>query len=464
MNSSLRSTLDKHSRSPYPPTTVDRQSRAKRAHTEAANSLVGLANNRSNVDNITQLFRQVSFHEEGTSLNQHDSPVENNEDDTPNAADNGRSVQFDSDGDVEMMSNISQRSNSPPKKKRGHYNPPELKTIEKALEAMVSGMSLTQAANHYNINVTTLKDHTDGFASNGFVTRKKRGPKKKIHFTDSMYKHVCRFVDSNSAASHEEIYDNFQKNFKSANIGQDKLKAYVQKNFRVTLRRHIKPFESDAVENVSQHDCMEDLFTNLGVNLSNCVFVGEAVYDVNPKRTYGDSSKEKVRDAKARKEGRTVNKCIKMIKLMALHMAFLVAICENKVLYVMRKLLGRPDATDMKKFMQKLTAKMHKNDMQQSHIIFDNYLSDEMKDKISQSLVDENYSPIYIPQLHIHSFNPVDALFSHVELYCDRYKSGATNIEDTIFNRFEKAIKEVSSSTLRTCIILRFNCQCDDCV
>ncbi|KAG2216802.1 hypothetical protein INT45_013616 [Circinella minor] len=377
MNSSLRSTLDKHSRSPSPPTNVDRQSRAKRARTEAANSLVGLANNRSNVDNITQLFRQVSFHEEGTSLNQHDSPVENNEDDTPNAADN-------------------------------------------ALEAMVGGMSLTQAANHYNINVTTLKDHADGFASNGFVTRKKRGPKKKIHFTDSMYKHVCRFVDSNSAASHEEIYDNFQKNFKSANIGQDKLKAYVQKNFRVTLRRHIKPFESDAVENVSQHECMEDLFTNLGVNPSNCVFVGEAVYDVNPKRTYGDSSKE--------------------------------------------KLLGRPDATDMEKFMQKLTAKMHKNDMQQSHIIFDNYLSDEMKDKISQSLVDENYSPIYIPQLHIHSFNPVDALFSHVKLYCDRHKSGATNIEDTIFNRFEKAIKEVSSSTLRTCIILRFNCQCDDCV
>ena len=91
----------------------------------------------------------------------------------------GRSVQFDSDGDVEMMSDTSQRSNSPPKKKWGRYNPPELKTIEKALEAMVGGMSLTQAANHYNINVTTLKDHADGFASNGFVTRKKEDQKRK---------------------------------------------------------------------------------------------------------------------------------------------------------------------------------------------------------------------------------------------------------------------------------------------
>ncbi|KAI7846887.1 hypothetical protein BDC45DRAFT_576481 [Circinella umbellata] len=411
MNSSLRSTLDKHSRSPSPPTNVDSPSRTKRARTEAANSLVGLANSRSNVDNITQLFRQVSFHGEGTSLNQHDSPVENNEDDTPNAANNGRSVQFDSDGDVEMMSDTSQRSNSPPKKKWGRYNPPELKTIENALEAMVGGMSLTQAANHYNINVTTLKDHADGFASN----------------------------DSNSAASHEEVCDNFQKNFKSANIGQDKLKAYIQKNFCVTLRRLIKLFGSDAVENVSQHDYMEDLFTNLGVNPSNCIVVGEAVYNMNAKRTYGDSSKEKVR-------------------------AFLVAICENKVLYVMRKILGRPDATDIEKFMQNLITKMHKGDMQQSRIIFDNYLSDEMKDKISQSLIDENYSPIYIPQLYIHSFNPVNALFSHVEPYCDRHKSGATNIEDTILNRFEKAIKEVSSSTLITCIILRFNCNCDDCV
>ncbi|KAI7846539.1 hypothetical protein BDC45DRAFT_542797, partial [Circinella umbellata] len=185
MNSFLRSTLDKHLRSPSPPMNVDSQSRTKSARTEAANSLVGLANNKSNVDNITQLFRQVSFHE-GTSLNQHDSLAENNEDDTPNAADNGRSVQFDSDGDVEMMSDTSQRSNSPPKKKWGRYNPPELKTIEKVLEAMVG--------------------------------------------------------DSNSAASDEEIYDNFQKNFKSANIGQDKLKAYVQKNFRVTLRHLIKPF------------------------------------------------------------------------------------------------------------------------------------------------------------------------------------------------------------------------------
>ena len=65
MNSSLRSTLDKHSRSRSPPTNVDSQSRTKRTRTEAANGLVGLANNRSNVDNITQLFRQVSFHEEG---------------------------------------------------------------------------------------------------------------------------------------------------------------------------------------------------------------------------------------------------------------------------------------------------------------------------------------------------------------------------------------------------------------
>ena len=55
---------------------------------------------------------------------------------------------------------------------------------------MVGGMSLTQAANHYNINVTTLKDHADAFASNGTVARKKRGPKKKIHFTDNMYRHV----------------------------------------------------------------------------------------------------------------------------------------------------------------------------------------------------------------------------------------------------------------------------------
>ncbi|KAG2216175.1 hypothetical protein INT45_000343 [Circinella minor] len=90
MNSSLRSTLDKHSRSPSPPTHADWEIRAKRARTEAANGLVGLANNRSNVDSITQLFRQVSFYEEGTSLNQHESPVENNEDTTLNTGDDGK--------------------------------------------------------------------------------------------------------------------------------------------------------------------------------------------------------------------------------------------------------------------------------------------------------------------------------------------------------------------------------------
>ncbi|KAG2215966.1 hypothetical protein INT45_008580 [Circinella minor] len=143
MNSSLHSTLNKHRRSPSPPTNADREIRAKRARTEAANGLVGLVNNRSNVDSITQLFRQVSFHEEGTSLNQHEPPVENNEDTTLNTGDDSRSVEYDSDGDVEMMSNTSQQSNSTPKKKRGRYNPSELKTIEKALEGMVGSMSLT---------------------------------------------------------------------------------------------------------------------------------------------------------------------------------------------------------------------------------------------------------------------------------------------------------------------------------
>ena len=119
------------------------------------------------------------------------------------------------------------RQRSCPKRKRGTYNPPEPKTIEKALEAMIGGMNLTQAAKQYNIDTMTLKGRLDAFAENGTLDKKKRGPKKKEHFTNEMYTYLCQFVDANSIASHEEIYDNFQSRFQASTNGQHALKTYV---------------------------------------------------------------------------------------------------------------------------------------------------------------------------------------------------------------------------------------------
>ena len=79
-----------------------------------------------------------------------------------------------------------------------------------------------------------------------------------------------------------------------------------------------------------------------------------------------------------------------------------------------------------------------------------------MKDKISQTLEDENYLPVYIPHFDLHSPNPVDALFSYAELCCGRQPSSISNIEDAIFNRFEKVIKKVYVSTLKICISFFF--------
>ena len=109
---------------------------------------------------------------------------------------------------------------------------------------------------------------------------------------------------------------------------------------------------------------MENL-SSVNVNTSKCVFVGKAVYNVNANRKYSDSSKEKVRAVKARKEQRVVSKHIKKVKPMALDMSVLVAICRSKILHLKRKLLAKANVDNMEKFMQKFISEMHKNNIQQ---------------------------------------------------------------------------------------------------
>ena len=126
--------------------------------------------------------------------------------------------------------------------------------------------------------------------------------------TEAMHRNLCRYVDDNSIASHEQIYLHFQNEFKDANIPKDVLRKYVQQNFRITLRSHQILFKQPEVdENTQSHDaCMHYLFEK-GVNSKECVFIGEIVFDIDSTRTYGDQKKRNTRLNKAITEGREIN-------------------------------------------------------------------------------------------------------------------------------------------------------------
>ena len=98
--------------------------------------------------------------------------------------------------------------------------------------------------------------------------------------------HLCSYVDDNLIASHENIYASFEAKFGKV-ISQSKIKAYVQKNFQVTMRGHktllTLPEEGRGAA-LDKYTCLHDL-ADMGFNSNRSVFVGEMTFDVNGARS-----------------------------------------------------------------------------------------------------------------------------------------------------------------------------------
>ena len=143
------------------------------------------------------------------------------------------------------------------------YNPPSEEDVRAALMSRVAGMSMAQAASSKMIKYSTFRDSMKRYATTGSLTKDQRGLKKTglAAVNDAMRLHLCSYVNDNFIASHENIYASFEAKFGKV-ISQSKIKAYVQKNFQVTMRDHktllTLPEEGRGAA-LDKHTCLHDL-------------------------------------------------------------------------------------------------------------------------------------------------------------------------------------------------------------
>lgn len=348
-------------------------------------------------------------------------------------------------------------------KKRGSYNPPTLSMIKAAFKDLLAGKELKQTAKDHKINPNTLSSRWTHYGKTGCLEKKKAGARKKAApaFTTAMYNWVCRYVDRNSIASHDEIYEQFSAKFGKEITAAD-VKTYLQKNFRITLRRHKTFPTQSALEPPATNEkaYLHTLFDQ-GVNPKRCVFIGESAYDINPKRSYGDNDKRQHRAEKALEAGKTIAFRQKRELEVVTRLSFLAAVHHKGIIHQNYQLFEKTSDDVAIKFLKAVLMKMEEADFRNWDIIFDD-APVETKALLKPIVEGAGHRAFFLP-CYTFSLNPVDMLFEHVELTCGRHTANVTtNFNDSIFCRMDSTLANSTVNIIRTCITARFKC-CHDC-
>ncbi|KAI7847062.1 hypothetical protein BDC45DRAFT_542258 [Circinella umbellata] len=163
----------------------------------------------------------------------------------------------------------------------------------------IYGMSVEKAAGRTGIKAGTLRDALRRYKARGKATPSTRGRKAKSSFTEETVSFILNKVDENPNMSVEDIYFAFVDDGTMAIPAVSSLQNWLRKNARITFQRvpSYPSMPSEEEEEEYTHKYWQTL--NAGeVNVrENCIFIGEASYVYNLRRTYPET-----RPKKARKE------------------------------------------------------------------------------------------------------------------------------------------------------------------
>lgn len=349
--------------------------------------------------------------------------------------------------------------------KRGPYNGPSEEKLIAACKDILAGKSQIQASIDNGVKLSTLRHRMKSYAVSGSWGKKPTGKRKaKIVFTNIMNRWICDFIDSNSIASHEEIFSNFHQRFgERCGVTGSALKRHIQKSFRVSMRYHrtfpdpAARLENDTIN--THHNCLHSK-NLINLNIFKSVFVGEVSYDVDSKREYADEGKKALRNTKAAEKGVQIKQQVKKVKPIATKLSFLVAFSAKQVLHYHYEQFEKTEWKDVKTFLRTLMVRMEKEQLLDWSIVMDDVLLDT-KQAIQQLAESNRFKWIFLPRCEM-NINPVPLMMQNLIQQMSRHRPDYKNGKDRIDARIMAAIEAVPSQTLANCTCC-FNCVCSDC-
>lgn len=102
---------------------------------------------------------------------------------------------------------------------------------------------------------------------------------------------LVNLVDEKPALVLDEIMESLTAQFADLDIKKSALHAFLTDNCKISLKRaHVHSVERNSAEQIESEACVvtRSLQTDMDY-LSSCVFVGEAAYHINMKRSYTGS-------------------------------------------------------------------------------------------------------------------------------------------------------------------------------
>ena len=144
-------------------------------------------------------------------------------------------------------------------------------------------------------------------------------------------------------------------------------------------------------------------------------------------------------------------------------MVFFVAFTRSKVLHQIYKVCEDLEDDDVKKFLRKVIEKMGEDGLTGWNIIFDD-APIETRIMLTRIADADGYDIFFLPSCES-PLNPADVFFNEVKVKTLRHKTDFANIDkDAIWCRLENTIANISSQTLKSCILLNFSCECPECL
>ncbi|KAG2216420.1 hypothetical protein INT45_001377 [Circinella minor] len=394
----------------------------------------------------TMFQRTMSFQGEDTEMTEvrdEEAASTDNADVVEQSGTTSQQVTNKSFGKLPKRPNGSRVKKPMTQRANGNYEKYSDAKIALAVESVkIYGMSVDKAAGRTGIKVGTLRDTLRRYKARGKASPSTRGHKAKSSFTEETVSFILNEVDENPNMSVEDIYFAFVDDGTIATPAVSSLQNWLRKNAQITFQRvpSYPSMPSEEEEEEYTHKYWQTL--NAGeVNVrENCIFIGEASYVYNLRRTYPET-----RPKKSRKEEDHHD---------VADLSMLIAFGTAGIVEQGIRCLECPTSTqDMTAFVKRVMTKLSDQSRENFFFGLDSGPAEEVE-QVKKEIEDWGHKVFFLPR-HDGSWNPAEKIFREVQRVCSRSLLDQRKNE-TIIQRLESAMDKIDPPKCASYIDLAF--------
>ncbi|CAO3591757.1 unnamed protein product [Absidia cylindrospora] len=196
-----------------------------------------------------------------------------------------------------MTPRTPHEANSKAKKRNYSTHSEDLKSLVIAYH-LGKLVSATKAGKEYGVDARTTQQWIKAYKESGQkdeTNDKKSKPGPKPRLGDEHKRVIIDFVDNNSSAVVDQVVDSLTKQFEGLVIKKTVVHDFMKNECNLSLKKaHFHPLARNSEETINKRYEWIMKWMNSDMDFTtNCVFIDEAAFNINHRRSFGWAEKGK---------------------------------------------------------------------------------------------------------------------------------------------------------------------------